>query len=119
MFPEVLRFQGCRETKATIEKPTAAQDSFGAPSTGWTAVAAAVPVRVRDLSGQERYADQQIEGISRFEVLLRYIRGITNRMRVSVTNDGATSILDIENVNNLGMKNRWLVLSCKSGVNRG
>jgi head-tail adaptor len=119
MFPELARFHACRTMKATIEQPAAGQSTSGAPSTGWTAFAAGVPVRLRDVSGQERYADQQIQGIARFEALLRYMRGVSAAMRLSVVNDATTIVLDIENVSNVGMKNRWLILSCKSGVNRG
>lgn len=108
-----------RLIRVDIEQPTATQSATGQPATTWGAFAADVPARIRDVSGLERYAEQAIQGIARFDLLLRYLAGVTERMRVKFTNDGRAYILDIETASNIEMKNRWLMLRCKSGVNRG
>jgi hypothetical protein len=61
---------GIRPIKGNIDQLVASQDTYGAPSIGWTSFAAGVTAWMEDVTGQERYADQQIQAITRFEVLI-------------------------------------------------
>lgn len=119
MFREPLSLDGHRMIKVDIEQMVTSQDSYGAPSTSWTSFAKDVPAAFETLQGDERYADQQVEGIDRFQVLMRYLRGVNEKMRITFTNDQQDYIFDITSVANVRMANRWLLLACKSGVNRG
>jgi head-tail adaptor len=118
-FREPLSMEGHRQIKVNVEKLVAAQDSYGAPSTSWTLFAAGVTVALEETTGQEKYADQQIESLSRFEVLMHYMRGMNEKMRLNFTNDGTLFLLNVINAENYKMQNRWLILRCKSGVDRG
>jgi SPP1 family predicted phage head-tail adaptor len=111
--------RGGRVVKVDIEQLQAGQDGYGSPSTAWTPFAQGVPARLEDGASTENYGAQQIQALSRFDVLMRYRDGVTNKMRLSFTNDGLPYLLDIEDVDNPGLRNRWLILKCKSGVNRG
>ncbi len=118
MFREPLSFAGYRVVKAALDRPAGGQVS-GGKSSSWTSVATGIPIALEDVSSLEQYSDQQIEGITTFDVLTRYRRDITEKMRLTFTNDTKAIVLDITGVNNVKMKNRWLILKCKSGVNRG
>lgn len=108
-----------RPIKVNIDQLVAGQDGYGAPSITWTAFAANVPAFLQELGATEKYADQQIEAIERFDVVMRYVKGVTEKMRVTFMNDGKQYLLNIENVKNFEMRNRITVLHCKTGVNRG
>jgi SPP1 family predicted phage head-tail adaptor len=108
-----------RPIKVNIDQLQAGQDGFGSPSTTWVAFAANVPAFLEELNASEKYGDQQIEAIERFDIVMRYVKGVTEKMRVTFVNDGRTYLMNIENVKNWETRNRITVLRCKTGVNRG
>lgn len=115
-----LSFDGYPRIKVQIEQPATGQEStFNSPNTGWTVFAANVPMAIDNASGDERYGDQQIEGIDRWVCGCNYMKGITEKMRLNFTKDGVQYLLDITNIRNVNMQSRWLVIKAKSGVNRG
>jgi head-tail adaptor len=122
MFREPLSFDGHRQIKVDIEQMVTSQDSFGAQSTSWTLFAKDVPAAFDSLQGDERYADQQVEGIDRFQVLMRYQRGVNEKMRLTFTNDAAE--LHASTSTNVKQRatwrNRWLLLAMQvRRVNQG
>jgi head-tail adaptor len=119
MYPELRPFAVCRPVKATIEQLAATQDALGAPSTTWQAFASGLETRIRSTGGMERAVDQAIAGVSLFDALVKYVKGVNERMRLSFTNDGTQFYLDVVNVDNVRLANRWLILHCKAGVSRG
>lgn len=103
----------------SLEQLDQTQDAgTGAMATTWSPFWSG-PAMVGPTGGDERLGDKQVEGLSYYEVTLRYMRGVTEKLRVNFTLDGVQHLLDIVNVNNVESRNRWMVLRCKAGVNRG
>ncbi len=83
----------------TIEEFTAVQDAFGQETETWTEFATVWAEKV-DIKARERFAAQQdlAEETTRFR--MRYLQGITPKMRI--VDDGKT--YDIEGIAELGRR---------------
>lgn len=77
----------------TIEQPVESQDDYGSTVTTWEPMAT-VRAEVKAIQGREYWAAQSTQSETTHQVRLRYVAGVTTKMRVSW--DGA--LLDIESV---------------------
>ena len=68
-----------------IEHPVESQDGYGAESISW-AVFLECWANVKPLSGREYYLAQQIQSEISTEFSIRYVPGITTKMRVKYDN---------------------------------
>ena len=96
-----LRFQ------VTIQQPTITQ-SYGEPTETWSKFATAM-ADIEPLSGREYFAAKQIMSEQMFKITIRYIAGITKKMRVSYGGD----YYDIQDINDVKTRHRELQLMCR------
>lgn len=64
------------------------------------------------LGGGERWQAQRAEATTRNRIVTRYFAGLTEAHRVSV----AGRVYNITAIDNLEMRNRWLVIDLDGGV---
>lgn len=102
--------------KITLESLTQTRDVEGGLVDSWTTFATPW-AKVSNLSGNERRVTDHggKVGEARTEFVIRYLPGVTSKMRVSY--DG--KLYDIVHVNDFGEAHRFLVLTCSTGVNDG
>lgn len=105
---------GRLNTRVTIESVTETRTSSGAVARSWLTFAA-VWAEVLPLRGREFYAAQAVAAETDVKIRIRYLAGVSPKMRVNV---GGT-LHDIRAVLNLGNRNETIELICKSGVNDG
>lgn len=102
-----------------IDKLVETQDAYGAPAVSWQSVATNVPASVDPITGSEVYANQAIENKIEYKVGIRYMAGLTARMRITTVVGGVTRLFDIEKIFNWQGRDRELTLLCKEGTDRG
>ena len=100
--------------RLTIQKRSTVQDSYGQPSTSWSDVVT-VWGAVEPLSGRELMAAEAVQSEITHQVIIRYIAGITSKMRVLY----GTRIFDIQNVLDENERHRMLTLLCLEGLSDG
>jgi SPP1 family predicted phage head-tail adaptor len=100
--------------KITIQEYSAARDSFGAETEGWNDKAS-VFASITPISGKEYFASQQLNAEVTTKITIRYLEGITPKMRV-VFGD---RIFEIVSVLNFEERNVELNLMCKESVPNG
>ena len=105
-----------------IEKLTQTKDSSGGMVDTWaadTAVGSAgyVWAKVMNLSGNERNATSHGGKVpeARTEFTVRYNVNVMPKHRISY----AGKLYDIQHVNNYKEQNKFLILTCNTGVNDG
>ena len=103
----VLRI-GPLNKRITIEQVTETRDSYGAVVEAW-GVFAVVNASVSPLVGREYIAAKQISADVTHKIRLRYLSGITPKMRISW--DGR--IFDIESILNVDECNREMVIMAR------
>lgn len=104
-------YVGSMRDRITIQKPTETQDGYGQPVVTWTNYLANVPANfepARTGSG-ETTRGRQTEAISSFVLFIRYLQGITTKMRV-VRNGTSYGILSVKEV---GGGTRYLEISLR------
>lgn len=101
--------------RITIEQSTLTK-AGGGKSVTWSTVAPAW-ARVRNMSGNERRVTEHGGQVAeaRTEFKIRYRAGITEQMRISY----GGKKYNIRHINNLQEANRWLLITCDTGVNDG
>jgi SPP1 family predicted phage head-tail adaptor len=97
-----------------IQKYTAGRDSFGGEEPVWTDVAE-VWARVSPVSGKEFFASAQVNAEVTTKITMRYIKGITPKMRVVF--DGRS--FDIVSVLDFEERGIELNLMCRESVQDG
>ena len=73
---------GKLKTKILIERITETANQFGEPIKSWTTFVTAW-AEIRPLIGREFFASKQIDSEITAEIRIRYIAGITTKMRVN------------------------------------
>lgn len=96
----------------TIEQAVETQDGYGAPAVTWTPFAAQRRAKVEPLSGREYFAAQAMQATIDTKITLRYLAGVTPKMRVTY----AGRVFDIDTPINVDERNRWLILMCTERV---
>ena len=103
--------------RITIQQLTAgspAQDTFGAPSESWETFAQ-VWAEIKPIQGREFWAQQQVQSEITHQVTIRYLSGVTSKMRVLY----GSRVMSISNVINVDEKNAEMQLMCTEGVKSG
>jgi SPP1 family predicted phage head-tail adaptor len=97
--------------RIAIEQVTETQDTDGSVIEIWSAYAT-VQASIEPLSGREYIAAQSIQADVTHRISLRYMPGITPKMRVNYS----SRIFDILSVINVGERNRELQLMCRENI---
>ena len=97
-----------------IQTPTETNDSQGQAVKPW-ATFATVHAAVEPLAGREYIAAAQINAETTTKIIIRYLAGITQKMRISYD----SKIYNIESMKNVGERDRQLELMCSEGINDG
>jgi len=97
-----------------IQTPTETVDAEGQAVKSWGTFLT-VQAAVEPLGGREYFAAQQYNAATTTKITVRYQDGITAKMRVSYD----SKIYNIENVRNVGERDRMIELLCSEGVNDG
>ncbi len=100
--------------KITIQEYIATRDSFGAEVQTWTDKASAF-ASITPVSGKEYFATQQWNAEVTTKITMRYLQGITPKMRVLF----GSRIFEILSVLNFEERNIELNLMCKEAVPDG
>lgn len=103
---------GTLRHRVTIEQPVVAQDEHGQPIETWATFRKRVPAQVEGVSGSEGARGEQVLPTVTDLVRLRYLDGVTPRMRV--VHD--TRVLNIEQAIDPSGHRRELHLQCKEAV---
>lgn len=97
-----------------IQEPTETNDTQGQAVKTWGTFAT-VHAAVEPLTGREYFAAQQINAETSTKITIRYLAGITQKMRVSYD----SRLYNIEGMKNIGERDRQIELMCSEGVNDG
>lgn len=99
--------------RIAVDQPVQSKDPSGGNVTNWTELVS-VKAGVKNLSGSERSATRHGGEIAeaRTEFTIRYRPGLTAAMRVRY----AGAAYNIRHVNNFNEANRWIILTCDTGV---
>lgn len=101
--------------RVTIEQVTETRDADGGVVTTWAALHSKVPAEIVPLSGREFIAAQAAQAGVNARMTIRYVDGITPKMRVVHGPD----IYNIEAVLPDPTLRRHLTLMVSTGVNNG
>jgi len=105
---------GTLRHQVVIQTPTETQDSQGQPIKSWGTFAT-VQAAVLPLKGREFFDAQQINAETSTKIIIRYIPGVTQKMRVSYD----SKLYNIQAISNVGERDRQIELMCGEGVNDG
>ncbi len=97
--------------RVTVEQPTASSDGYGGSTVSWTTFATAWAA-VEPLSGREYFQAQQAQAAVTHKVTMRYLSGVTPRMRVK----HGSRLLTIVSAIDTDERHRELVLMCEEAV---
>lgn len=102
--------------RITIQRAVISKGASGGKNKSWLDVVS-LYASIRNLSGNERRATSHGGEVAqaRTEFMVRFVSGISESMRVLY----GGKMFDITHVNNLKEQNRWLILTCDTGVNNG
>ena len=98
--------------KVTIETPTETQNAIGEPVKAWATFAANVPAEIMPFNGKEMLIAQQVNSQLNTRMTIRYLAGVTTRMRVIYASATGTRTFQIENIENIDERNRQMTLEC-------
>lgn len=101
--------------RVSIEYPARVRDSSGGFSSSWAPLLPRlVGAKIEHKGGAKRVATAAGGEISvaRTEITMRYIAGVTDQMRIVARG----TAYRIQHINNVDNRNRWLVLTCETGV---
>lgn len=101
--------------RVTIEQVTETRDADGGVVTAWATLHSKVPAEIVPLSGREFIAAQAAQASVNARMTIRYVAGITTKMRVAHGSD----IYNIEAVLPDQTLRRHLTLMVSTGVNNG
>ncbi len=92
----------------TIQQQSATQDEYGAQVITWSSVGVDRCANVQPLQGREYFAGQQFQSKIDTRFILRYVAGITPKMRILYN----SLSYNIESIINVGERNRELHIMC-------
>lgn len=115
---------GLRHRITIQAKPDdAGTDAFGAQLDDWADRYVAVPARIRPLTGRELIAAAQVVDGATTEIQIRYLPGITGKLRVkhpaTCCGNAADEIYDVLFAQDVEQRHRELLLLCNTGLNQG
>jgi SPP1 family predicted phage head-tail adaptor len=102
---------GLMRHRITIEAPTETQGPDGSFVRTWNAFLSAW-ASIEPLTGREYFAAQREQADVSHRIRMRYMDGITHKMRVSI----GSRIFEIESVINVGERNCELILMCREVI---
>lgn len=105
---------GKLRNRITIQQRTLTPDSYGQSVESWTDFAT-VWAEIRSISGRESLIAEAMQGITNYEVNIRYKAGVVQSMRIIYKNH----ILDVQSVINDMQANKKLTLFCVEGLSDG
>jgi SPP1 family predicted phage head-tail adaptor len=97
--------------RIAIEQVTETQDTDGAVIETWSVFAVA-QASIEPISGREYIAAQSTQAEVTHRIRLRYLSGVTPKMRVNCN----SRIFDILSAINVGERNRELQLMCRENI---
>ena len=97
-----------------IQTPTETNDAQGQPVKSWGTFAT-VHANVLPVRGREFFDAQQINAETTTKFVIRYLAGITQKMRISYD----SKFYNIQSIINVGERDRMIELMCSEGVNDG
>jgi SPP1 family predicted phage head-tail adaptor len=97
--------------RITIEQVTETQDTDGSALESWSTYAT-VQASIEPISGREYFTAQSTQADVTHRISLRYVSGITPKMRVNFS----SRIFDILSVINVNECNRELQLMCRESI---
>lgn len=100
-------------TPCQFQRKTRTADGAGGWSEGWANIAgAATRCQFKALSGGERFQAQRAEATTRNRIVVRYFADLVETDRVVI----GGRRYDVTFINNVEMRNRWLVIDLSGGV---
>ena len=97
--------------RVTVEQPVVSSDGYGGNTVSW-AIFATVWAAVEPLSGREYFQAQQAQATVTHKVAMRYIPGVTPRMRIK----HGSRYLNIISAIDTDERHRELVLMCEEVI---
>jgi SPP1 family predicted phage head-tail adaptor len=97
--------------RITIEQVSETQDTDGSVIETWSVFVVA-QASIEPISGREYFAAQSTQADVTHRIRLRYLSGVTPKMRVNYN----SRIFDILSVINVGERNRELQLMCRESI---
>jgi SPP1 family predicted phage head-tail adaptor len=97
--------------RITVEETTETQEADGSVIENWSAFATAQG-SIEPISGREYFAAQTTQAEVTHRISLRYLTGVTPKMRVKY----GSRIFDILSVINVDERNRELQLMCRESI---
>ena len=105
-------FQSCKLRHfVTIQEATETANSYGEIERTWATFKKRW-ANIRPLSGRERWAAQQVQANLSHEVLIRYTKDVTPKMRISYN----SRTFEIGTVINVDERGAWMRLLCTEEV---
>ena len=98
----------------TIQQRVDAVDGFGQPQPTWSTFAQ-VFAAVEPLNGREFFAANQFETEVTVRIKIRYLSGVTTKMRVNWSG----KVYDIKSIINISERDKIMQLMCREGTNDG
>ena len=92
----------------TIQQPSATNDEYGAQVITWSSFGVDRWADVKPLNGREYFAGQQFQSKVDTRFTLRYLAGVTPKMRILCD----SLSYDIESVINIDARDRELQIMC-------
>lgn len=104
---------GMLRTACQFQRVTRTTDGAGGWTVTWAAIAGA-PTRCHfvALSGSERWQSLRVEATTTNRITVHYLAGLTEDDRVEI----GGRMYNIRFINNLEMRNQWLVIDIDGGV---
>ncbi len=103
---------GSLDRLISIQKPTTSTDSDGLRTVAWSNHATGLWANISDSGANEKEEDDQETAINKTFFTLRYVSGVTYKMRV-VFNSLNYYITSIKVIG----RNRWIILTCEKRDN--
>lgn len=106
--------------RVSIQVRKTTQDTFGGQSVEWETVLTGVPCEVLPMSGREMMAGQGLQVEVMHTVRMRYTSALASPVQAAARRlvyQGR--FFNILNAQNVGERNRFLVLTCSEGLNQG
>jgi len=107
---------GKLNTKATIQKPVRADDSFGSVGVTWQGVGSTW-IEILDSKSREFVQVAQSQAETTHVIRTRFQRGITSENRLTYNDAGTTRTLNILGVVNTGNANKELMIAAVEVAN--
>ena len=104
---------GILREPVVFQRATRTSDGAGGYTDAWATISGA-PTRagVKALSGGERFNSSRIEASTKWRITVRYFSGLVESDRVEIR----SKAYNIRFINNVELKDRWLIIDLDGGV---